>query len=349
MKKITMRDIANELGVSINTVSLVLNNKPGVGTEMRRKVLKLAEGVGYLDDKKRYNSTYSKRNICVLLKKIYFNDMQFYSKILYGIEKEAKHEGYDVLVNFIDNTDEVPHCIQLGKVCGVIILGNIKEEKLQRIKNSCIPQLPIVFADHTSYRETYDSVMTDNRIGFFKAVDYLIECGIQKIGFFGDLEYSHSIKERYWGYIEAVRRLPQLSDINETFEYAAKYSITSEIEQHILDKNMEAIIDEVKKRPEMPEAFACSNDRAAILLSNTLQTMGYRVPEDISIIGFDDMDIGTMVMPQLTTMHVAMKRMGIRALKLLLWRLKNKQAPVEKILMPVELVIRNSVRPKKNI
>lgn len=348
MKKITMKEIAVELGVSINTVSLVLNNKSGVGKEMRRKVLRLAEERGYLEGKKRYNLTYSKRNIGVLLKKIYFNDMHFYSKILYGIEKEANRHGYDVLVNFIDDTDEVPNCIKRGKVCGVIILGNIKEEKLQRIKHSCIPELPIVFADHTSYQETYDSVMTDNRIGFFKAVDYLIENGFKKIGFFGDLEYSHSIKERYWGYMEAVRRLPQLRNINKTFEYAGKYSITAEVEQHILNKNMEAIIEEVSKMQELPEAFACSNDQAAILLSNALQTMGYCVPGDISIIGFDDMDIGTMVLPQLTTMHVAMKGMGTRALKLLLWRLENKQAPVEKILMPVELVVRNSVRPKKD-
>ena len=346
MRKVTMREIARELKVSINTVSLVLNNRTGVGEEMRRKVLRTAEQMGYLEQNDKYNTTYSKKNICVLLKKIYFNDMHFYSKVLYGIESEANRLGYDVLVNFIDETDEVPNCIKLKKVCGVIILGSVPEEKVKKIKNYHIPELPIVFVDHTSYEEAFDSVLTDNRIGVYKAVDYLMENGFEKIGFFGDLDYSQSIKERYWGYIEAIRRIPELRDIKKSFDYAAKYSVTIDVEQFVLDKNTEAIINKIKTVRELPEAFVCSNDRAAILLSSALQTMGYKVPKDISVIGFDDMDIGTMVIPRLTTMHVKMKGMGMRALNVLIWRLSNRNAPAEKILMPVELVIRDSVSSK---
>ena len=90
-----------------------------------------------------------------------------------------------------------------------------------------------------------------------------------------------------------------------------------------------------------------SNDRAAILLMNALRALGYRIPEDIGIVGFDDMEISTMVMPCLTTLHIAKKNMGMKAVQTLQWRLQNRKAKPEKIILPVDLVLRDSVWDKQ--
>ena len=97
---------------------------------------------------------------------------------------------------------------------------------------------------------------------------------------------------------------------------------------------------------ELPEVFMCSNDRAAIFLMNVLRELGHRVPEDIGIVGFDDMEISTMVIPNLTTCHIAKKNMGMKAVLTLQWRLQNRRAKPEKITLPVDLVLRDSVAPK---
>lgn len=122
-----------------------------------------------------------------------------------------------------------------------------------------------------------------------------------------------------------------------------KYSLLRNIEQHVLSKNTEAIAELLRTAEKLPEVFMCSNDRAAILLMNALRAQGYRIPEEIGIVGFDDMEISTMVVPALTTMHIAKKNMGMKAVQTLQWRLQNRKAKQEKIILPVEMVVRDSV------
>ena len=126
-----------------------------------------------------------------------------------------------------------------------------------------------------------------------------------------------------------------------------KYSLLRDIEPYVLAKDVEAITRRVKAMEEIPEVFLCSNDRAAILLMNALRALGYRIPEDIGIVGFDDMEISTMVMPCLTTLHIAKKNMGMKAVQTLQWRLQNRKAKPEKIILPVDLVLRDSVWDKQ--
>ena len=340
--KVTMKQIAERLGVSINTVSLVLNDKAGVGEETRLAVLRIAEETGYLEQNEQYNKAYSSKNICVLMRRAYFNDMYFYSKVLYGIQNQAKHEGFDVIVYYADELSGVPSCVEKRKVAGIIIVGRVEQEKIKMLRPY---NLPITFVDDTPFDEPTDSILTDNKLGAYQAVHQLIQWGYKNIGFFGDLNYSLSIKERYWGYLEALIQSGNFGGIKEVFNHALRFSILEDIEESILKQDETKILEIVKKIPELPQAFFCSNDRAAIMLSNALRSLGYSLPQDIGIVGFDDLDLATMVLPKLTTVRVSTKTMGATAANLLLSRIQNRKRPIEKVLLPVKLIVRDSALP----
>jgi len=343
-QKVTMKDIATKLGLSINAISLVLNDRSGVSEETRSLVLKTAEEMGYLEQSTKYSKTYSGKNLCILIKRIYFKDMHFYSKVLLGIEQEAKKNNYDVLMTVLDN-NEIPSCIENKKVAGIIVVGKIETEYLTRVKQY---EIPVVLVDTTSLIDATDSVMTDNRLGAYQAVRYLIDKGFRKIGYFGDLDYTVSVRERFWGYQEALKHLPNINGYNETFKYSEEYSVLSDIEQHVINNDTDKIIERVKSVKNMPEVFFCSNDNVAIQMCNSLKVLGYRIPEDISVMGFDDVDLCTMVLPKLSTIRVNKEFMGKRAIQLFVWRLSNKKDPAEKIMIGIEIIERNSVGLKES-
>ncbi len=341
-KKSTMKQIAEKLGCSINTVSLVLNNKMGVGDEMRRAVLDEAEKSGYLDQKSgKYNRSIASMEICVITKKRYFNDNYFYANVICGIQARAVGMGFDTLIHTDDNKGEVPNCIKTHKVSGIITVGEVSTQVMDELLTYGIP---VVCADYTPYDHLQDSVLTDNKYGTYNAAVYLMSKGFRKIGFFGDIHYSLSIKDRYWGYTEAIMHLAENSaDESGIYESIKDYSVVGDIEGAVLQNDIGAAVKKLEELRELPEAFVCSNDRAAILLENALRRMGMKIPEDISVIGFDDMKLCTMVEPKLTTLHVDADGMGRQATDLLIRRIREPQAVVEKVVIPVKLIIRDSV------
>ena len=343
-KKVTMKQLADQLGVSINAVSLALNNKEGVGEDMRKRILQLANETGYLEQSGKYNKAFSSKHICVMVRKIYFQDMHFYSRVIYGVEWQADKLGYDIIIQFTDEEVRVPACVENQKVAGIIIVGAVEKDRIEALS---VYGIPVVVVDSTTYGYPADSVLADNRGGTFLAANHLIRSGYRKIGFFGDLDYSLSIKERFLGYAEAMAGVMEDEAMQTALVETMKYSLLRDIEPYVLAKDVEAITRRVKAMGEIPEVLLCSNDRAAILLMNALRALGYRIPEDIGIVGFDDMEISTMVMPCLTTLHIAKKNMGMKAVQTLQWRLQNRKAKPEKIILPVDLVLRDSVLDKQ--
>ena len=162
-KRVTMKDIADKLNLSINAVSLALNDKTGVGEETKRLILNTAEEMGYLDQSVKYMQNYSNKNICVLLKNRFFRDFRFYGRVLLGIEEEAKKAGYDVFFSSFE-TEDIPTCVESRKVAGIIAVGKIGDSFLQRLKEYGVP---IVLADYNSLEETVDCLMSDNKLGSY--------------------------------------------------------------------------------------------------------------------------------------------------------------------------------------
>ncbi|MCL2060939.1 MAG: LacI family DNA-binding transcriptional regulator, partial [Oscillospiraceae bacterium] len=200
--KTTMKDIAKDLGVSINAVSLALNDMKGVSQALRLNVIQTADRLGYFKDKPRYDTTYRNYNFCLLIQDIYVNETGFYGKVLYAVAEESKRCGYDTLLNYFNDLDmHVPSCIQDKRVSGIIIIGKISDENVALLRTFGIH---IVIIDHTPMIGDINCVITDNKTGGFLATRHLLRAGFKKIGFFGDLSYSHSIKNRYYGYMEAL-------------------------------------------------------------------------------------------------------------------------------------------------
>jgi len=345
MRKATMKDIAGKLNISINAVSLALNNKEGVSEKTRKMVLNVAEEIGYLEKSTKFIKAYASKNICVLIRKLYMEDHYFYSEIMMGIVDEARKTGHDIITCITHENDEsIPSCIEYKKVCGIVVIGAIDDNYLIKLKESTVP---VILVDHTSLIESTDSVLTDNKLGSFKVTKLLLDKGYKEIGFFGDLEYSLSIKERFFGYQEAVKKFITFNEENKMDDYIKRYSILDNLENHIIKQDCKEIKKRIESLKNIPEAFVCSNDNAAIVLISSLKEMGYSIPEDVAVVGFDDIVLSSFITPNITTVRVEKDLMGRKALKRLLWRIDNKSDMNENIIMSVRVVERDSVGFKK--
>lgn len=338
--RVTMKDIAEQLNVSINAVSLALNDKTGVGKETRNLILNKAEEMGYFLEKAKYKKSLSSKNICLLIKTQYFRNSDFYAKVLLGVEEEAKKHGYEILINFTDQLSSIPDCVKESRVCGIISIGRISDEYLIALKKH---RIPIILVDHSSLVEPIDCILSNNKLGSYRITSLLISNGYRKIGFFGDLNYSMSIKERFFGYLEAIRNLIPLTGFDAASRYILKYSVLGNVEQFVIEHNISKIIDQIKQIRQLPEAFVCSNDEAAVQLIHALQQLKYQVPEDIAVVGFDNTELSTAISPRLTTVNVHKEFMGKAAVQRLKWRIDHINEPFENIVLNVEVVERDSI------
>lgn len=338
-KRVTMKDIAEKLKLSVNAVSLALNDRAGVSEETRKQILDTAEQMGYLDQSPQYIPTYSNKNICIMLKHRFFRDFRFYGRILLGIEEEAKKSGYDVFMNSFEE-EEIPACVESRKVSGIIVVGKIEDSFLIRLKEYGIP---VMLVDHISLAVPTDSVTSDSRLGAYRLTAYLLKRGIRRIGYFGDIEYTPSTLDRFLGYKEAMQHYLHLGSFLESMDYVARFSALGDVENFVLEQNAEEMFAAFEKIPEKPDVLICSNDELAVFLMKTLQGKGYSIPEDIGVAGFDDIELSSIVSPALTTVHVPKKLMGQKAMQRLLHRIAHPGDDIEKMVMGVEIVERESV------
>lgn len=340
--RVRMKDIADRLGVSVNAVSLALNNKPGIGNDMRVKILRAANDMGYIETKEKFLRTFSINNLCVMMQKRYSDDFNFYGRVLLAVTEEARGKGFDTMVDFFDDDDFlVPKAVQEHRMAGVIVIGKIGDNNIAALQGF---HIPLVLVDHASLSRQADSILTDNKLGGFLITKYLLDKGLRRIGFLGDLNYSLSIKERYFGYFEAMHTFQKVGSRLAMEKLIERCSIVEDLEHLALRNDVEGISEKLRALEEMPQAFVCSNDLAAIALQHSLQSLGYRVPQDISLTGFDDIDMAEKVIPRLTTIRVNKEDMGRLSVQKICQRISNRNAPFQNTVMSVDLIERDSVK-----
>ncbi len=339
--KVRMKDIADALGISVNAVSIALNNKSGVSNDMRIRILRKANEMGYIETKAKYVRTFSRNNLCVMMQKRYADDLNFYGKILFAVTEEARERGFDTVLEFFNDKDFIiPMAVTERRIAGIIVIGMISDCNIAALHES---RIPLVIVDHASLLCQEDSILTDNKLGGFLITKYLLDRGYRKIGFFGDLYYSLSIKERYFGYYEAMRAYVDKEDYHRTGALIERWSVTTGVERCAQNNDLAEIAKKVKSLLELPQAFVCCNDVAAIALMHALQSFGYYVPGDIAVTGFDDVDIAEKSIPRLTTIRVDKEKMGRLAVRRLCHRISNRETPRYNTVMSVELMERDSV------
>ena len=339
MKKITIGEIAEISGVSISTVSLVLNQKPGISAETRARVLEIAEGLGYKikpDPAPQPDTTLL--NIGVVIKAdadIFPQANPFYSKVLIGIEEVCRSKGINLLFSTlpVDENNrplETPQMLRNNTADGFLMVGIFLDASL--LIQQGLADKGIVLVDGYSSPEVFDNVVSDNFRAAYQAVEYLIHKGHQHIGLVGsDPGCYPSLKERRNGYLRALKE----NNINQT--YFADLNINK-------SKGFQETINLLTINPQITALF-CVNDDVGAAAIRAAQSLRLRIPEDISIIGYDDTYISQNTHPPLTTIHVDTLAMGRAAVHLLTLRKEYPQLSRMSLVIHPRLIERESVGP----
>lgn len=335
---ITMRDIANKLGVSTVTVSKALGDKEGVSDELKQKIKQLAAQMGY-----RYNTTAKamkegfSHNIGVIIPERFTGLAQSFYLIVYKqISLLLEQAGYFGILSILSDEDEeqlqIPKIYAEKKVDGLIILGQISKSYIQLVQDM---DLPKVFLDFYDEHSDIDAIVTDNFYGAYAITNYLISQGHTKIAYVGNINSTSSIQDRYLGYYKS------LLEHNIKLDESLVISDRDERGKYI---ELELPNSELPDSPQnMPTAFVCNCDQIAYLLIQKLKSKGYAVPKDCSVVGFDNDIYATIATPHLTTMEVNFEQMSSIAVKYIIDKLSYPSLKLGRVLVQGTIIHRESV------
>lgn len=331
----TIKDVAKKADVSIATVSLVMNNNQRISKETRRKVNKVIQTLNYHPSRSARGLVSRKTgNIGFILTEEHFLRTEpFYTKIFLGTEFEARANDYYVLLATVNTSfckdDSLPRFILERNFDGIVIAGKVPNSLIESILKY---KKPIVFVDFSTNNGNYPNVLTDNLKGVQLAIEHLIEYGHKKIAFIGG-EISHpNITDRLQGYILALEKAHITIDDD--------FIITND--EYLSRQNGYKCTEILFKKQKKATAIFAANDATAIGALQYLKDQGYRVPEDVSLIGFDDVEADLLIDPPLSTVRVPKVEMGTEAVQLLLKMINNNSILPKKILVPVRLIVRQS-------
>ena len=293
MKNVTMRDIGAALGVSTVTISKALSGKEGVSDAVREKIIETARQMGY-----RYSAPQADdtgRIIGILIADRFFSAPSFYFSMYRALLKELAEAGMLGVLEIISDQDEqglvMPTAVTIQRASGFVLVGQFSADYVSAILET---NLPAVLLDFTCDGPDVDAVTSDGQSGAYQLTRYLIEHGHRKIGFVGSVEGTTSIMDRYSGFLRAMMQ----------------FALPVREEWVIPDRDAEGHYDGHFPFPdELPTAFVCNNDMLACTVAEVLEKRGCRVPEDVSLVGFDDFVYGKHARP-LTTYAVDQQRMA---------------------------------------
>jgi len=326
----TIKDVAKRAGVSISTVSYVLNNTGKVSDETKKRVLKAVEELGYVPNNFAKGLKRQQYDLVALV--VHEIKGPFYDALVRGIQDVLHSFGYNLLIycTLENRKNDVDKFLKTGIIGGMIIMTPfVKNDDILRWSN----ELEIITLDRIIKDKKIKSVRINNEKGTYELVKYLFELGHRKIGFIKGPKDSLDAKERYRGFTRAINELNL--DIRE--DYILEGNFTEESGYTVMKEYLER-----KKKKSLPTAFLCANDEMAIGAMQALKEKGFSIPKDISIAGFDDIELSSYVTPTLTTVRRPMYQLGSLAAHMLLSLLQNKEDYVSNIVLDVNLVIRES-------
>ncbi len=307
-KKITLQNIADELNISKVTVHKALTNQSGVSNGLKERILKTAEELGYL-----HRSNLQKKCnhfLYIYPKKFFFASEPFYSFIYYHAEEECKKIGAEINLLVIDDEkgfeSAVDSALLKSNFTGILVGGEIKRKALKYLESLPLPLVCIDF--FSTYKANY--VFVDNYHGSYYLTKYLIKQGHKNIGFIGNPHESDSVADRLFGYKKAL--------FVYGLQFNPEYLIPHKIE-HFTDLN------EIILPAKLPTAYICHSDSAAYQLYMKLQVLGIRVPDDISVVSFDNNDLCTSLRPALTSSGVSKEQFAKSAINVMVKALSKPQ------------------------
>ncbi len=327
--KSTLTQIAQKAGVSIATVSRILNDTGSVSPATRQRVIQAVRDLEYDSAMKRPTPIY--QTILVLLPDVV---NPFYANIIDGIQQTAHNNDFEVFL--MPTKDSYPSTVYLVNLirkegfAGVLWLSSTPPtDLLAVIEHHC----PIVMC--CEYPEDHDCsyVSIDDATAAFRAVSYLLSTGCRKIGMVNCSPKYKYARHRREGYLRALAEAgleanPEWYVTVPTIDYTLAYS---------------TVLQTLNAEPRPDAFFACSDVCAAATI-NAAQSLGIRVPEELSVIGFDNIETSRMTLPPITTVAQPCFQMGQQACSILVEKIANPQLSDRRILLNTELVIRDSTR-----
>jgi LacI family transcriptional regulator len=332
MKKVTLETIAKEVGVSKVAVFKALNNKSGISEALREKIVKVSKDMGYVRSKKH---SFENLHFLYAIDKKFFltSSEQFYTSIYYYLTCECEKINSTLRIVFLDEDSDsisiVKNTITGSKerIDGIFVAGEVSKDFISGLEEFT---QPIVFIDFYSPIYNYSYIHIDNYYLSYSLTQHLIDMGHEKIGFVGDTKATSAIADRYYGYKKALTE-------NMLPIYATWH----------INKNIEHSNDINDILPQdMPTAFVCHCDPAAHKMYAALNAKNYSIPNDVSIVSFDNTTLCEHILPTLSSAGCNKETIAKKSFSTILELLVDKSKVLNVILNPV-FVQRNSIKKIK--
>lgn len=331
----TIKEVAKRAGVAQSTVSLVINKKEHVSPATRQKVLKAIRELNYHPRGfARVLATNKTGNIGYILgEKHFYQAEPFYTRIFLGTEFEARKHNYYVLLTTVgeefDPRRSIPRFLIEQNVDGVILAGKVSDSLIFYTKESGIP---VVLIDYFPKDGKFPSVLIDNLQGAYEAVVHLIELGHRRIGFIGGSIDHPSISDRLKGYEQAL----------EEFGLPRNSSLVAKDQPDSSAEDGHKATRRLLRLSSPPTAIFATNDTMAMGTIEAAREVGLVVPDDLAVVGFDDIEVASHTHPPLTTMRVPKEKMGALAIRKMVEIIESGDSLNAKTLIAAELIVRGS-------
>ncbi|MCK9600496.1 MAG: substrate-binding domain-containing protein [Sphaerochaeta sp.] len=327
-KPVTMKDIANRLSVSSVTVSKALGGKEGVSEEVRNQIIQVAKEMGYrknlIAKDMRDGTTH---NVGVLIGERHMQRDCAYMRIQQELNKHLLNQGYYGIVELITNEDEetgkIPRLLCDNKVDSLVLLGQLRPSY---VKTILAFGFPYVFVDFFYENYQADAVISDNMYGGYSLTNHLLALGHRMISFVGNPMYSNVVMDRYLGYYKALMEQGIAPD------QALVLHDCDELGQRI----------ELALPKKSPTAYVCASCETAYRLMQQLQGQGLQIPDQVSIVGFDEDLYTTLSNPPLTTFSVDIPLMALSAAESIINKIANPDSHFGRKTICGSLTVRQS-------
>lgn len=331
---VTLKDIAEKAGVSSMTVSRALNGKTkDISPKTAEKIKKIAEEMGYIPNSSaKALASHSSKLIAAML----LDDenspnplVDFYNSSFFGeLAREIQKNGYDLMLHYIKDYSEVNYCLQSWKVAGAVFIGFF-DDNIRQIQED--NHIPLVFTDSYSTVRRITNVGIDDFHGGELAARYLLSKGHRNLAFIGPEAIGNGvIMHRLQGFCSCLRE----SGIQLPPEHIINFA----------GQNMEDILKMLKQGPDPVTGIFTTADNCAFDIYGAAYNLGYHIPQDFSVIGFDDSSMSRRVVPPLTTIRQDIWEKARIACQMLMKKIENPKSPAENIILDVEMTERASVR-----
>ena len=314
-KAVKLADIAEMVGVSTVTVSKALSGQKGVSEEVRGKIRSIAEELGYQQPSVARKSQNRKSfNIGILISERFLVKYEsFYWQMYQSVATRTTAKECFTMLEVIGKAEEenrkMPKLVQERKVDGIIVIGKMMDAYLQQLNTEA--GIPVIYLDYYNGREASDSVISNSYYGTYELTYYLYRMGHRKIAYVGTLLATESITDRYFGYQKALLEL----GLEQKKEWVLD-------DRHIETGEIDTV-NMLQIPNDMPTAFVCNCDLTASFLIRKLKDNGYRVPEDISVVGFDNYLYPGLSDIQITTYEVDLEEMAKKTVHNMISKISN--------------------------